>query len=128
MNEEEIQDLWRATRAYRKFPHEQVNVRFVSKEEIQRLNAHYRGKDKPTNVLTFSYDGEHDVAVCLEVAEGEARERGVRRRDYVARLLTHAFLHATGMDHERSAQAARQMEAAEAEILKRCGYRSVSLS
>lgn len=114
--------LWQAARAYRQFPDDRVNVRVVSTEEIRKLNKKYRGKDKATNVLTFSYDKEHDIALCLDVAEREAEEKRVGERDYVAWLLVHAFLHATGLDHERSEEEAREMEQAERDILTRAGY------
>lgn len=114
--------LWQATRTYRDFPDDQVNVRVVSENEIRELNKKYRGKDKSTNVLTFNYDGEHDIAVCLEVAQREAKEKGVSEWDYVAWLLVHAFLHATGMDHEKSEEEAREMEQAEREILTKAGH------
>lgn len=114
--------LWQAVRAYRNFPDHQVNVRVVSETEIRELNKKYRGKDYSTNVLTFSYGPEHDIAVCLDMAQREASERGVEERDYVAWLLVHAFLHATGMDHTRSKEEARSMEKAEAEILTQAGF------
>lgn len=118
--------MWEATRRYRNWPDDQVNVRVVSEDEIHALNKKYRGKDYVTNILTFSYDHEHDVAVCLEVARQEAKERRVSERDYVAWLLVHAFLHATGMDHERSEEEARSMEKAEREILEQAGFPVIS--
>ena len=119
----EIQDLWERTRQYRNFTDDEVTVRCVDEAEIQRLNRRYRNKDKPTNVLTFSYDDAmHDVALCVAILEREAHARDVSLRDWVARLLVHAFLHVTDLDHERSAHEAHQTDTAEAAILDEAGY------
>lgn len=124
----DVAKLWRETVAARNFPDEQVNIKCVSREEIRALNKHYRRKDKPTNVLTFSYEDEHDVVLCLEVAEAEAQGRGMALRDYAALLLTHAFLHATGMDHEQSEEEAVVTQQAERKILQRAGFPEASLT
>jgi probable rRNA maturation factor len=70
---------------------------------------------------------EHDVALCLSVAEREAAERQVPVRDYAAVLLVHAFLHACGLDHERSEAEAEKMAEAERSALQRCGFTAVGL-
>lgn len=102
-----------------------VVVRFVSETESQRLNNQYRGQDKVTNVLTFSYGDEtHDIALCAAVAKREAQERGEQLEDYLALLLVHAFLHAVGMDHEGDQQQVKQMQEAERTCLKRAGWRA----
>lgn len=129
----EVEQLWQETIRARDFPDETVNIKCVSPAEMRTLNKQYRGKDAPTNVLTFNYGpvghevASHDIALCLSVAEREASERGVSLRDYVARLLVHAFLHATGMDHERSYEAARDTEQAERKILQAAGFQAASL-
>src|SRR5688572_26421307 len=102
LSESETDALWRETIQHRRFSDDQVNIGCVTEEEMRALNQQYRGKDKPTNVLTFSYGNEHDIALCLLVAEQEAKQRGAGFKDYTALLLVHAFLHVTGMDHERS--------------------------
>jgi len=135
---EEVRRLWAETRAHQDFLDEQVSVRCVSEDEIRRLNKEYRDRDAPTNVLTFSYGdvgeatelpegAEHDVALCLSVAEREAAQRSVELRDYVALLLVHALLHVAGMDHERSAAEERASRAAEQVILEQSGFMSQSL-
>lgn len=110
--------LWRETATLRQYPDELVTVRCVDEQEIRRLNRQYRGKEETTNVLTFSYDGEHDIALCLAVAKREALGHDVSLRDYVAWLLVHAFLHVTGLDHERSTDEAVAARQAEVDILK----------
>jgi metalloprotein, YbeY/UPF0054 family len=123
----EVERLWEEARQYRNFSDEQVNIRCVSAEEMRTLNGQYRGQDKATNVLTFSYPEEHDVALCLEVGRKEAAERGMSLRDYTALLLTHAFLHAAGLDHERSEREAEETKTAERIILERAGFSALSL-
>ncbi len=128
LSKKAVSKLWREAIAYRGFSDDQVNIKNVSLEEIRTLNKHYRRQDKVTNVLTFSYEDEHDVVLCLPVAEQEARARGVKLPDYVALLLVHAFLHATGMDHEQSEEESRQTENAEREILRAAGFSENALT
>lgn len=129
----QVERLWQETIRARDFPDEAVNITCVSLEEMRTLNKQYRGIEKPTNVLTFSYGptpGEvasHDIAFCLPIAEHEAGERRVTLRDYVALLLVHAFLHATGMDHERSEEEADRTKQAERNILAAAGFETSSL-
>lgn len=124
--------LWSAVCA--RFPKRKddiVSVRPVSLEEITDLNSRYRSKRSPTNVLTFSYTDtvpyEHDIALCTEIATQEAKKRDIPLRDYVALLIVHAMLHATGMDHEKSAREDAKTRALEQEILSECGFVSVAL-
>lgn len=108
-----------------------VSVRYVSIPEITDLNSRYRSTKSPTNVLTFSYTDdlphEHDIALCSDIAEQEAKERGIALRDYVALLLTHAMLHAAGLDHEQSAADDTKMRTLEQEVLLECGFMPVAL-
>lgn len=131
----EVERLWQATIHYRQMADAPVAVRCVLPEEMRMLNNQYRGKDRPTNVLTFSYpptsememESGHDIALCLDVAQAEAKERQASLPDYTALLLVHAFLHASGMDHERSAEEAQATTVAEKEILQQAGFQPVSL-
>jgi probable rRNA maturation factor len=138
LNAAKVNALWQGTIKHRSSTDEDVAVQCVSAEEIQHLNKTYRKHDSVTNVLTFTYEAdpaafpevqtaEHDIVVCLSVAEKEARERKVQYRDYVALLLVHAFLHVTGMDHERSAKESESTQQAESNILEDAGFSSVSL-
>jgi len=131
----QVELLWRTVCTYLQQPEDQANVRAVSEDEIRTLNKAYRHKDSPTNVLTFSYDamgepggaGEHDIALCLPVATREAEAQRVTLVDYVALLLTHAFLHAKGMDHELSLDEARATTEAEKNILTQAGFKPLTL-
>lgn len=110
----------------------EISILFVDDDEIQVLNRDYRGKDKPTDVLSFS-QGRTDIPVCqqagmpvllgdvvisLETAKRQARERGHPFIKEVLILLTHGILHLLGYDHEGSRKKAVEMRRMEKEIIK----------
>lgn len=126
--EQKVADLLNAACAHVHEDDGMVHIQCVSKKEIQEMNKKYREKDAPTNVLTFSYDEmDHDVALCMDVANKEADERGVSINNYVALLLVHAFLHVLGMDHEKSVEEEDATIALEQKILSECGFNPASL-
>ena len=90
---------------------------------LQRLNASYRGKDKPTNVLSFPSGEEEqtgywgDVIISMDTVEKEAAAQGKLGEHHLAHLMVHGLLHLQGYDHETDPQAA-EMEGLEVEILK----------
>jgi probable rRNA maturation factor len=95
----------------------------LADDELQRqLNRDYRGRDKPTNVLSF--DGAPaalgDVVLALETVAAEAQMQGKPLADHVAHLVVHGVLHLMGYDHEKRSEASR-MERLEIEILERLG-------
>jgi probable rRNA maturation factor len=104
-----------------------ITVRFVGAAEGRRLNRDFRGRDYPTNVLTFVYRTargsalEGDIVLCAPVIAREARAQGMTRRARYAHLAVHGALHLQGYDHERGRDAAR-MEARERAILARLGF------
>ena len=102
-----------------------VTVRIVGAREGRALNHRYRGRDYATNVLTFAYPGEAelaaDIALCAPVIGREARNQGKTAHAHYAHLLVHGLLHLQGHDHHRKRDAER-MEALEIAILKRLGY------
>ncbi len=124
---EEVERLWGETISYRQYVDDEVTVRCVSEVDSAALNLEYREKDAPTNVLTFSYDGEHDIALCLPVVLKEAQLRAVPVEEYTALVLVHSFLHATGMDHELSDEEAERTREAEKAILSNTGFETNSL-
>jgi probable rRNA maturation factor len=104
-----------------------LTIRFVTAEEGRALNREYRGKDYPTNVLTFSYTEEEDdqttqadIILCTDVLEKEAAEQGIEIAAHAAHLVVHGVLHAQGYDHEDEQEAA-EMEGLEIEILASLG-------
>ncbi|AJY11840.1 rRNA maturation RNase YbeY [Burkholderia dolosa] len=110
------------------FSSAQLTVRFVGEEEGRTLNAGYRHKDYPTNVLTFAYDPAPDgtvigdLVLCCPVVEKEAQEQGKPLDAHYAHLLVHGVLHAQGYDHETSDEDAAEMEALEVDILAKLGF------
>ena len=102
-----------------------VTVRFVDGIEGRALNAEFRGRDYPTNVLTFVYDDDApragDVVLCAPVVRKEADEQGKTLAAHYAHLVVHGMLHLQGYDHERAADAA-SMEAREVGILAALGF------
>ncbi|HSF48903.1 MAG TPA: rRNA maturation RNase YbeY [Burkholderiales bacterium] len=103
----------------------EITVRLVAESEARRLNRDYRGKDYPTNVLTFIYENAPalagDVVLCVPIIAREAREQRKELTAHFAHLVIHGALHLQGYDHERE-EDARQMEALESAILVRLGF------
>jgi probable rRNA maturation factor len=108
----------------------EVSVKFTSDEEVRALNAIWRGKDKPTNVLSFPMAAESelasaqllgDIALAHGVCAGEAAEKGVGIETHAAHLVVHGTLHLLGYDHETSAADAEEMEEAERRALASIG-------
>lgn len=99
-------------------------VRFVDRAEGRSLNRRFRGRDKPTNVLTFDYVQapvvEADIVICIPVVLAEARKAGLAPVDHLAHLVIHGVLHAQGHDHQDDAEA-QAMESREVQLLRRFG-------
>ena len=115
----------------------EISVRLTGDDEVRSLNAHYRGKDKATNVLSFpmvqpdlletvsenSDDGElllGDIVLAHGVCVGEAAARGVSVEEHVTHLLVHGTLHLLGYDHQDDADA-EAMEEVERSALASLG-------
>ena len=106
-----------------------VCVRVVGAAAGRRLNRDYRGKDRPTNVLSFPASAEErdhggalgDLVICAPVVGREARAQRKAPAAHWAHLVVHGVLHLHGHDHERPREA-RAMEALEVEILRGLGY------
>ncbi|MCB4822429.1 rRNA maturation RNase YbeY [Roseicella aerolata] len=97
-----------------------VSVLLADDRELKRLNGEHRGKEKPTNVLSFPGMGDHlgDIALALGVVRREAKAAGKRPAAHFAHLVAHGALHLVGHDH-LSAGEARRMERAEARAMHR---------
>ena len=111
-----------------------LSIRVVGAAESRRLNAAWRGKDKPTNVLSFpsgmasggpSVAGDPvplgDLVICAPVVAREAREQGKSLQAHWAHMVVHGVLHLWGYDHEVDRDA-DVMEAREAMLLANLGY------
>lgn len=104
----------------------EVCIRIVDAEESQSLNAEYRGKDKPTNVLSFPFEVPPgipvtllgDLVICAEVVATEADEQEKALFDHWAHMVVHGTLHLLGFDHINDDDA-EEMEALERTLLAR---------
>ena len=101
----------------------ELGIRVVGRRESRALNERWRGRAKPTNVLSFPGDGRQlgDIVVCAPVVAREAREQGKALPAHWAHMVVHGTLHLLGFDHERAADAKR-MERRERALLARLGY------
>lgn len=108
----------------------ELAVRLTDDAELRALNRQYRGKDRPTNVLSFPGDpadalpGEPvplgDLALAYGTVAREASEQGKSVADHLTHLIVHGTLHVLGYDHETEDEAA-EMEALEVRILSGFG-------
>ncbi len=114
----------------------EVSVKFAEDDEVQALNASYRGKDQPTNVLSFpmvqpdlieglsnSDDGEvllGDVILARATCEREARERNVAVETHATHLIVHGTFHLLGYEHEDDVEA-EELEQLERDALATLG-------
>ncbi len=113
-----------------------VSTAFTSDAEVHALNREWRGRDKPTNVLSFpmlareelldlAQDGPPvmlgDIALAHETCAREAREKGIALDAHAAHLIIHGLLHLAGHDHVDSDAQADAMEAIEIAALAKLG-------
>lgn len=106
-----------------------LTLRFVDAEESQELNKAYRGKDKPTNVLSFPFINPidlpseaglnllGDLVICVPLVQQEALEQGKPLLHHWAHLVIHGMLHLQGFDHDTEIQA-QEMEGIEIQLLE----------
>jgi probable rRNA maturation factor len=115
----------------------EIGVRLSDDAEVQGLNRAYRGKDKPTNVLSFPLvqpdlietlgntdDGEillGDIILAAETCRREAGEKGWSITAYAQHLIVHGLLHLLGYDHEQGEHEAATMEALETAACRHLG-------
>jgi probable rRNA maturation factor len=104
----------------------EICIRLVTPEESRELNHDYRGKDQPTNVLSFPFDVPPgipvtllgDLVICAEVVAREAEEQHKSLLDHWAHMVVHGTLHLLGFDHINDDEA-EAMEALERALLAR---------
>lgn len=107
----------------------ELTVRIVDRDESQQLNFDYRGKDKPTNVLSFPFQNPPgitlpllgDLVICKQVVEQEAIEQNKRLISHWAHMLIHGTLHLLGYDHIIEEEAIK-MESLETKLLVELGF------
>jgi len=109
-----------------------TSVLFTSDEDVRVLNAEWRGKDKPTNVLSFPMLERSDlidlppagppellgdIALAYETCAREAAEKGIAVEHHAVHLIVHGLLHLAGYDHETGDDDAEAMESLETKAL-----------
>ncbi len=117
-------------------PRLSASILFADDAEVHALNREWRGKDKPTNVLSFPMlkrnellalgpDGPPellgDIALALETCTREAADKGIPLEHHATHLIVHGLLHLAGYDHETSPEDARIMERLEIKALALMG-------
>ncbi|WP_410685656.1 rRNA maturation RNase YbeY [Avibacterium paragallinarum] len=107
----------------------EITIRIVDEVESQQLNATYRGKDYPTNVLSFPFECPEevelpllgDLVICRQVVEREAAEQGKPLMAHWVHMVVHGCLHLLGYDHIEDDEA-EEMESLETEIMQELGF------
>lgn len=108
----------------------ELTIRLVDEIEGAELNRRYRGREGPTNVLSFPFEPPPglghcdllgDLVICAPVVEREAREQGKRASAHWAHMVVHGVLHLLGYDHLTDVEAS-EMEGLETAILGGLGF------
>ncbi|MFM5924755.1 MAG: rRNA maturation RNase YbeY [Novosphingobium sp.] len=117
-------------------PRLSASLLFSDDAEVHALNREWRGKDKPTNVLSFPMleradllalpaggppELLGDIALALETCTREAADKGLSLEHHAVHLIVHGLLHLAGYDHETSPEDARTMENLEIKALAQMG-------
>jgi probable rRNA maturation factor len=128
---------WAAAALGRQGEGREIAVRVVAARESQQLNKLWRGKDKPTNVLSFPAPPalKHpaarlpdtslplgDLVICAAVVREEAQRFGKKLEAHWAHMVVHGTLHLAGYDHERNERDRLKMERREISVLKTFGF------
>lgn len=107
----------------------EITLRVVDETESAELNTQYRGREYPTNVLSFPFevpDGVDldllgDLVICDGVVRREAQEQGKTLQAHWAQMVIHGMLHLQGYDHQND-QEAEIMESLEVRLLGELGF------
>lgn len=121
---ESMQTWVDAVLAHHDLTDQELTIRVVDEAESQQLNHEYRGKDKPTNVLSFPFEAPPgiemnllgDLVVCVQVVEQEAEQQKKALEHHWAHMIVHGTLHLLGYDHIEDNQA-EEMESLEIQLL-----------
>lgn len=111
------------------FAEPELTIRLVAEEESQELNSEYRGKDKPTNVLSFPFEAPPqvpiellgDLIICAQVVQQESEEQRKAAEAHWAHMVVHGCLHLLGYDHIKDDEA-EVMEDLERQIMAGLGF------
>ncbi|MBU6141394.1 MAG: rRNA maturation RNase YbeY [Proteobacteria bacterium] len=102
---------------------QEFSISLVSDAQMKKINFQFRGKNKPTNVLSFpAFDPLFlgDIVIAYETLEREAEEQKKKFNDHLIHLILHSILHLLGHDHEDE-KMAQKMEKLEIKILRQLG-------
>lgn len=107
----------------------ELTIRIVDAAESQALNARFRHRDAPTNVLSFPFEAPPgitlpilgDIVICAPVVHAEAAEQGKPPEAHWAHMVIHGVLHLRGYDHQTDDDA-EEMESLETQLLARLGW------
>jgi len=125
---------WAAAALGRRGTGREIAVRVVAPRESRKLNKQWRGKDKPTNVLSFPAADLQaprsnadsvplgDLVICADVVREEAESDGLSLDAHWAHMVIHGALHLAGYDHEVGDRERRRMERREIAVLRSFGY------
>jgi probable rRNA maturation factor len=130
--------IWAAAALGRQGEGREIAVRVVAARESRQLNKLWRGKDKPTNVLSFPAPAalKHptarrardaalplgDLVICAPVVRQEALRDGKPLVAHWAHMVVHGALHLAGYDHEKGERDRKKMERREISVLKSFGF------
>lgn len=102
-----------------------INICIGSREQSRQLNSHYRGQDKPTNVLSFPFPNHQailgDILLCADVINHQAQQQHKIYQAHWAHMVIHGLLHLCGYDHQDDEEALH-MEGLEIKLLNQLGY------
>ena len=105
-----------------------LTIKLVTLEEMQNLNLTFRGKNSPTNVLSFPFeaiaecdeDYLGDIAISPEIVKTESKQQNITFESHFAHMVIHGTLHLCGYDHEFDREA-EEMASLEKGVLRECG-------
>lgn len=104
-----------------------VYLVFIGKNESQRINQTFLGKNRPTNILSFDYGDFGEILLTPYVVEKEALKLGVTVLGRIGSLVGHGALHLAGVHHERSRQAAGRFDRVERRVAEMTEGRGVEI-
>ena len=122
-------ELWATTALKAHRDNAELTIRIVENDESQSLNLAYRGKDKPTNVLSFPFEAPAgitlpllgDLIIAADVVAVEAKQQNKPLASHWAHMVVHGCLHLLGYDHIEDDEAV-EMESLETQLIESLGF------
>lgn len=106
----------------------EISIAFIGDQEMKKLNKKWRGRNRVTDVLSFTYQTPNtrdkipligEIIICYPQAKRQAKEQGHSVQEEIKVLLVHGLLHLCGYEHENGLQKARRMRGAEQKALEK---------